>query len=367
MFTLWVKSCPCPVDWPCPPSLAAIHRPGTRRRPATAELLGASPRWNSAWRMTRRRRHGKRRRRPALACVVERNRTAVRSGRDQGRANAGRQPRRKGLSVKIRRQRLLGEGPRPRPGDNPLQFGDDGNARRTTPFLLRQTGPHRRHWGSLLGFRLAAQLAGDTATVLDACRPEVRSARQRPHRFKTPVGPGTPAIQQFHRAIGWGFRNSRRARHRRAVAGRFPLRRQLCAGRIQRCGGRTRWRDQQSGQRPRVARPALFFEPWKNDAITLSGLGFGIAATTGDKHGSSSQLASLAIARRARCRSSSYVSDVNADGEAAAFRRRPVPLRRPLPGCSVNTSCRSRMSPRSRAQSKHAVQPRLAADSTAWC
>lgn len=174
-------------------------------------------------------------------------------------------------------------------GDGRMWFGDDRFPQNDT-FLLRRAEPTiEGTWGSLLGFRLAAQLAGDTATVLDAYADLKFDPRAtiRVGRFKTPVGLERLQSSSSTEAIELGFPSELAPGRDIGVQlqGEFPAGVSYALGAF---NGAVDGRDGVTSNPDNDLEVAgrIFFEPWKNDANALSGLGFGLAASHGDKHGS---------------------------------------------------------------------------------
>lgn len=174
--------------------------------------------------------------------------------------------------------------------DGRVYLGDDAIPQNDT-FLLRRVEPTLEgSWGPLLGFRLQAQLAGDTATLNDAyvdLRFDPR-ATLRIGKFKAPVG-----LEQLQSSSGLA-----------AIERGLPT--ELAPGRdygVQLQGesgggtlnyavgvfnGTPDGRDGASSNPDNEFEYAgrVFWEPFKDDANAWSGLGFGIAASVGDKSGS---------------------------------------------------------------------------------
>jgi len=201
-------------------------------------------------------------------------------------------------------------------GDGRMWFGDDKFPQNDT-FLLRRAEPSiEGSWGSLLGFRLAAQLAGDTATVLDAYADLKFDPRAtvRLGRFKTPLGLERLQSSSSTEAIELGFPSELAPGRDIGVQlqGEFPAGVSYALGAF---NGAADGRDGVTSNPDNDLEVAarLFFEPWKNDANALSGLGFGIAATTGDKHGNGSNFLPR-YRTPGQVQVFNYLGDVNADG-----------------------------------------------------
>ncbi|TWI01906.1 phosphate-selective porin OprO/OprP [Luteimonas cucumeris] len=197
----------------------------------------------------------------------------------------------KGLSVKS-----------PAPGDVEIRFkglvqGDgrffinDTRNPQDDGFLLRRVEPTiEGNWGSLVGFRITPELAGDNASLLDAwldLQFDPRAAL-RIGKSKTPVGlerlqssnalsqvelglpgelaPGRDIGLQLQGEIANATTNYALGVYNGAPDGR---------------DGATTNPDNEFEVAARV-----FAQPWKHAGNALSGLGFGIAGSSGDKRGS---------------------------------------------------------------------------------
>lgn len=170
-------------------------------------------------------------------------------------------------------------------------FGGATSSAQTDTFLLRRVEPTLEgSWGKLLGFRINAQLAGDSATINDAyvdLKFDPR-ASLRAGKFKPPVGLerlqssnatssielGLPSELAPGRDIGVQVQGE-------FAGGGFGYALGAFNGAAD---GRDGLTSNPDGDFELAAR--VFLEPWKNSANALSGLGFGIAASHGDKHGS---------------------------------------------------------------------------------
>lgn len=196
----------------------------------------------------------------------------------------------KGLSVKS-----------PPPGDVELKFKalvqgdgrfyiDDDERPQNDTFLLRRFEPTLEGtWGPLLAFRLQAQLAGDSATVNDAyldLRFDPR-ATVRLGRFKVPVGLERLQSSSANAMVEGG------------LAGELAPSRDLGVQLQGEFGGGALgyqfgvFNGAPDGRDGSTTNPdndfelaaRVFAEPWKNAGNAWSGLGFGIAGTSGDKQG----------------------------------------------------------------------------------
>lgn len=169
-------------------------------------------------------------------------------------------------------------------------FLDDDALPQNDTFLFRRIRPTLEgSWGPLVGFRLTPEFAGDSATIVDAYvelkfdpRATVRIGKVKgpvglerlqsggalafvERSFPTELAPNRDIGVQLQGAVAGGTLNYVAGVYNGTVDGRDavttnPDDRFEFAGR-------------------------LFAEPWKNSANALSGLGFGIAASTGDKSG----------------------------------------------------------------------------------
>ena len=158
-------------------------------------------------------------------------------------------------------------------------------------FLLRRVEPTLEgSWGKLVGFRINAQLAGDSATINDAyvdLKFDPR-ASVRVGKFKPPVGLERLQSSNATSSIELGLPSE--------LAPGRDIGAQL-QGEFNDVGlgyqvglfngaadGRDGLTSNPDGDFEVAAR--VFIEPWRNSANTLSGLGFGLAGSRGDKHGS---------------------------------------------------------------------------------
>lgn len=166
-----------------------------------------------------------------------------------------------------------------------------GDTAQADSFLLRRVEPTLEgSWGRLLGFRINAQLAGDSASINDAyvdLKFDPR-ASLRAGKFKPPVGLERLQSSNATASIELGLPSE-------LAPGRdigLQLQGAFAGGGIGYAlgvfNGAPDGRDGAStnadGDFDLAAR--VFVEPWKNDAGALSGLGFGLAASRGDRHGS---------------------------------------------------------------------------------
>ncbi len=168
--------------------------------------------------------------------------------------------------------------------------GDDGAAVNDT-FLFRRIRPTLEgSLGPLLGFRLTPEFAGDSATVIDAYI-DVRfnpAYTLRVGKLKGPIGLERLQSANAIALIERGF-PTELAPNRDIGA---QLQGELAAGRVNYAigvfNGAPDGRDSPTVDADDNVEYAgrVFFEPWKNSASGLSGLGFGLAASSGVKEGS---------------------------------------------------------------------------------
>jgi phosphate-selective porin OprO/OprP len=173
-------------------------------------------------------------------------------------------------------------------GDGRFWIGDDALPQNDT-FLLRRVEPTLEgSWGSLLGFRLTAQFAGDTATINDAyvdLKFDPR-ATVRVGKTKTPVGLERLQSSASTEQVELGFPSELAPGRDVGVQlqGQFPAGVSYALGLYNgTVDGRDGTTTNPDGDFDVVGR--VFFEPWKNAANALSGLGFGVAASRGERHG----------------------------------------------------------------------------------
>jgi phosphate-selective porin OprO/OprP len=201
-------------------------------------------------------------------------------------------------------------------GDGRFWIGDDALPQNDT-FLLRRIEPTLEGgWGSLLGFRLTAQFAGDTATINDAYLDLKFDPRAtvRIGKTKTPVGLERLQSSASTEQVELGFPSELAPGRDVGVQlqGQFPAGVSYALGVYNGTpDGRDGLTSNPDGDFDVVGR--VFFEPWKNAANALSGLGFGVAASRGERHGTGS-----AFLPRYRTPGQvtffGYRSDVAADG-----------------------------------------------------
>jgi phosphate-selective porin OprO/OprP len=195
----------------------------------------------------------------------------------------------KGLSVKtpkgdyeIRLRGLVQADHRAFLGDEAPAFNDGFLFRRIRPTLEGNLGP-------LIGFRLTPEFAGDSATIVDAYVDVKFDPRYtlRVGKLKGPVGLERLQSGGATALIERGF-PTELAPNRDLGA---QLQGELARGTVTYAAGvfngapdgRDAPTTDPDGELEFAGR--LFFEPWKNDANALSGLGFGLAGSVGDKDG----------------------------------------------------------------------------------
>lgn len=196
----------------------------------------------------------------------------------------------KGLAVKS-----------PPPGDIEVKFKalvqgdgrfflDDDRYPQNDTFLLRRVEPTiEGTWGSLIGFRVTAQLAGDSATINDAYLDLKFDPRAtvRVGKTKVPVGLERLQSSNSNSQIELGFPGE-------LAPGRdvgVQLQGEFAGSTVNYALGV--YNGAPDGRDGATTNPdndfelaaRVFVEPWKNDGNALSGLGFGIAGSSGDKEG----------------------------------------------------------------------------------
>ena len=173
--------------------------------------------------------------------------------------------------------------------DQRSYFGDKALPLNDT-FLFRLVRPTiEGQFGSLVAFRLTPEFAGDSATLVDAWI-DLRfnpAYTLRIGKMTSPVGlerlQSSSYLSMMERAFPSELAPNRDIG--------LQLQGDLANGRasyaIGAFNGTVDGRDTGSldVDRHREFEGRVFFEPWKNDANALSGLGFGIGASQGDKEG----------------------------------------------------------------------------------
>jgi phosphate-selective porin OprO/OprP len=201
--------------------------------------------------------------------------------------------------------------------DGRFYYGDD-QAPQNDTFLLRRVEPTLEgSWGPLLGFRIQAQLAGDTASLNDAYA-DIKfdpRATLRIGKFKAPVG-----LEQLQSA--GSLAAIERGLPTELTPGRdygVQLQGEFADGALNYAvgvfNGTPDGRDGVSSNPDNAFEYAgrVFWEPFKHDANAWSGLGFGIAASVGDTSGSGDSVLPR-YRTPGQVRFFNYGSDVVADG-----------------------------------------------------
>jgi phosphate-selective porin OprO/OprP len=169
-------------------------------------------------------------------------------------------------------------------------FGE-GNGGQNDGFAFRIVRPTLEgSLGPLVAFRITPEFAGDTASLVDAwidLRFDPRYTL-RAGKFTSPVGlerlQSSTALSMMERGLPSELAPNREIG--------VQLQGELAKGRISYALGA--FKGTVDGRDATAAdvdddlefAGRLFFEPWKNQANALSGLGFGLGASVGDKHGS---------------------------------------------------------------------------------
>ena len=169
-------------------------------------------------------------------------------------------------------------------------FFDDHAVQQNDTFLFRLVRPTiEGQFGSLVAFRLTPEFAGDSATLVDAWV-DLRfnpAYTLRIGKMTSPVGLERLQSSSYLSMMERGFPSELAPNRDIGV----QLQGELANGRVNYAigafNGAPDGRDTGSldVDRHREFEGRVFFEPWKNDANALSGLGFGIGASEGDKEG----------------------------------------------------------------------------------
>jgi phosphate-selective porin OprO/OprP len=174
-------------------------------------------------------------------------------------------------------------------GDGRFFFGDDAQPQNDT-FLLRRVEPTLEGtWGQLVGFRLQAQLAGDSATLNDAYLDLKFDPRAtlRVGKFKQPFGleqlQSSGAIAAIERGLPTELTPARD--YGVQLQGEFAGSTLNYAvgvfnGTVD---GRDSFTSNPDNEFEATAR--VFWEPFRNDANAWSGFGVGIATSVSDNFG----------------------------------------------------------------------------------
>lgn len=169
-------------------------------------------------------------------------------------------------------------------------YFDDKALPQTDGFLFRVIRPTiEGSLGPLVAYRLTPEFAGDNASIVDAWV-DLRfnpAYTLRVGKFTSPVGlerlQSTSALSLTERAFPSELAPNRDLG--------VQLQGELSKGRVSYAigafNGAPDGRDAPTSDADSDLELAgrIFFEPWKNDAGALSGLGFGLGASVGDKHG----------------------------------------------------------------------------------
>ncbi|KRB08198.1 porin [Lysobacter sp. Root690] len=196
----------------------------------------------------------------------------------------------KGLSVKS-----------PPPGDVELKFKalvqadgrffiDDRQLPQNDTFLFRRIMPTiEGTWGPLIGFRLTPEFAGDSATIADAyfdLKFDPR-ATVRIGKFKSPVGLERLQSSGSTGLIELGLASELTPNRDLGVQLQGELAGATVSYALGVFNGAVDGRDSPTVNPDNEFELAgrVFVEPWKNASNALSGLGFGLAASSGDRRG----------------------------------------------------------------------------------
>jgi phosphate-selective porin OprO/OprP len=167
---------------------------------------------------------------------------------------------------------------------------DDNAVPQNDTFLIRTARPIiEGSLGKLVAFRLTPEFAGDSASIVDAYL-DVRfdpAYTLRAGKFTSPVGlerlQSSAALADTERALPSELAPNRDIGVQlqgEVAAGTFTYALGVFNGTVD---GRDAVTSNPDNEFEYAGR--LFFEPFKNDASAWSGLGFGIGASVGDKHG----------------------------------------------------------------------------------
>ncbi|HEY0506263.1 MAG TPA: porin [Lysobacter sp.] len=196
----------------------------------------------------------------------------------------------KGLSVKS-----------PPPGDVEVKFRgliqadgrfylDDDAVPQNDTFLWRRAQlTLEGSWGPLLAFRITPELAGDSVTLLDAWA-DLRfspAATLRIGKTKSPVGLERLQASGATELVELGFPSELAPGRDIGVQLQGDVAGSTVGYVLGVYNGTVDGRDATTTNPDNNFEIAgrVFVEPWKNDASALSGLGVGIAASSGDKEG----------------------------------------------------------------------------------
>ena len=169
-------------------------------------------------------------------------------------------------------------------------FLDDGQAPQNDGFLLRRVEPTiEGTWGRLVGFRVQAQLAGDTATLNDAYLDLKFDPRAtlRVGKFKQPFGLEQLQSSSSLAAIERGLPTELTPARDYGVQLQGEFAKSTLNYAVGVFNGTVDGRDAATSNPDNEfeATARVFWEPFKNDANAWSGLGVGIATSVGDSFG----------------------------------------------------------------------------------
>ena len=186
-------------------------------------------------------------------------------------------------------------------------------------FLFRRIRPSLEgSWGKLIGFRLTPDFAGDNASIADAyvdLKFDPR-ATVRIGKVKGPISLERLQPSSALAMVERGFPNELAPNRDLGVQLQGALANDTVDYVIGVYNGAADGRDSPTSNPDDDFEFAgrLFFEPWKHGVGALSGLGFGIAASSGEKHGSGNNFLPR-YRSPGQVQFFGYRSDVFADGE----------------------------------------------------
>ncbi|ALN94006.1 OprO/OprP family phosphate-selective porin [Lysobacter gummosus] len=197
----------------------------------------------------------------------------------------------KGLSVKS-----------PPPGDVEVKvkalvqadgrfFIGDEQVPQNDTFLFRRIQPSiEGTWGSLIGFRILTEFAGDSATINDAYLDLKFDPRAtlRIGKFKSPVGLERLQSSGSTGLIELGLASELTPNRDLGLQLQGEFAGSTVSYALGVFNGAVDGRDSPTTNPDNEFEYAgrIFFEPWKNASNALSGLGFGVGASAGDRAGS---------------------------------------------------------------------------------
>ena len=169
-------------------------------------------------------------------------------------------------------------------------FLDDGQTAQNDGFLLRRVEPTLEGtWGRLVGFRLQAQLAGDSATLNDAYLDLKFDPRAtlRVGKFKQPFGLEQLQSSSGLAAIERGLPTELTPARDYGVQLQGEFAGSTLNYAVGVFNGTVDGRDAPTSNPDNEfeATARVFWEPFRNDANAWSGLGVGIATSVGDSFG----------------------------------------------------------------------------------